>query len=224
MWVYAYSGLTSRCRTLIHAYYLMKEHKNQKRLVIVWPLEWACGIHFREVFADDIFLDINFRVIEIGGKRFFDNTMDGIVACMKSRKYGKAIKAAFLHGMDYVYKIATQIKSVLPVFLFGKYFFDLTPPKEIGWVGEKNLKYTKFISDKISKALFENKEIYIKAYNGILFDMDREELDYSVIRFQEEYWNKVKETVGSGGGVHRSTYSADRSSNSDRRKRYGFIY
>lgn len=200
MWVYVFSGLTSRCRTLVHAYYIMKENKNQKKLVIVWPLEWACGIHFREVFADEIFSDINFRVIEIGGKRFFDSTMDGIVACMKNRKYGQAIKAVFLHSMDYIYKIITQIRNKVPAFLFGKCFFDLTPPKETGWFSENALKYTKYISDKIQKALFEGRKIYIKAYNGILFDMDREKLDYSVIRFREEYWNKVKETVGSGGG------------------------
>lgn len=166
----------------------------------MWPIEPVCGIHFREVFADDMFSDIKFRVIEIEPKKFFDGTVDGIAISIKNRKYGKAIYALLLHCIDYIMNIIMRIRDALPAFLFGKNYFDLTTPKEIGWRGEKTSEYSRYISDKISKALLDKKEIFIKAYNGILFERDREKFDYSVIKFREEYWKKVEEIVGLGGG------------------------
>lgn len=200
MWVYTYSGLASRCNTLAQVYYLLKKNRKQERLVLVWPLEEACGIHFWEIFAEEMFADINFRVIEINIKRHLDSTCGGVAANIRKGNYRKASYVALLKCVDYFRNNFSDKRAKLPMLVFGRYYFDFTPPEEIGWFGESFFKYSKHVSEEILRALSKKREIYIKAYNGIFYDEEREKADYSVIRFKEEYWNKVQEIVGSGGG------------------------
>lgn len=198
MWIYTYSGLASRCNTLAQAYYFSKKYHSE--LVVVWPIEDVCGIHFWEVFADDMFADIKFRVIEIIDKRYFDGTCEGICSSIKRGNLVQAIRAAILHCMDYIMiYIVKRLRQKLPVLLFGDNYFDFTPPEDVGWGGERFVKYTSDLSEKVSKALSEE-EVYIKAYNGICYGKARDRFDYSVIKFREEYWTKVEEIIGTGEG------------------------
>ena len=199
MWIYTYSGLASRCNTLAQAYYFSK--KNQNELVVVWPLEDACGIHFREVFADDMFADIKFRVIEIMEKKYFDGTCEGIYSSIKKGNWGNAIRAAILHCMDYIMiYIVKRIRPKLPVLLFRENYFDFTPPEDVGWGGQRFVKYTSDLSEKVIEVLSREKKVYIKAYNGICYGMAKDRFDYSAIKFREEYWKIVKEIIGTGEG------------------------
>ena len=66
MYVEVSSGLISRCNTLVQAYYLMKTmRRGGEELVIIWPIDAACGIGYHEVFAKDMFSDIKTKIIEV---------------------------------------------------------------------------------------------------------------------------------------------------------------
>lgn len=205
MWLYVWSGLTSRCVTLAHAKYLLKTRGGgQQRLVVVWPIDDACGIHFWEVFAEDMFSDIELKVIELtfSSKKYYDcNKSDGVRLNIKKFHFGKAIYAALLIFMDMFQeskkRLITFIFEDMIASIYGKNYFNYTPPREIGWSGEKYIEHLNNTWRQVYSVLPENGKIFIKAYCGIIEDQEQEKVDFSVIKFREEYWKKVKEIVMS---------------------------
>ena len=164
MYVYVWSGLTSRCATLADAYYLVKKSRGSKKLTVIWPVDKDCGIHFYEVFADDMFDDIELRVIE-------ENKLETTNSIYNAKKL--------------------WLKEKLPVYVFREKYIDFTPPKEIGWSGKNYIRHLKSTYKRMRKELSEKKEIYIKAYCGIIKDEERENVDYTVIKFRDNYWKQV---------------------------------
>ena len=65
MFVWVYSGLTSRCHTIAEAYCLAKKYEKKPKLTIVWNNDSDCGISYHEVFSKKQFSDIRLKVIEL---------------------------------------------------------------------------------------------------------------------------------------------------------------
>lgn len=186
MYVHVYSGLMSRCITLAHAYYLLKNRGGQEKLIIVWPVDIDCGIHFKEVFADDIFSDVDLTVIEDDTKYLRSG---GVWLNIRKGSCKKAISIA-------VMKIRGCVIKRLPAIVFGKNYFDYEPLKELGWSGTRYREHLVNTWNKVKKALSDHKKVYIHAYCGIIKDAEQEKVDVSVIKFRDEYWKKVEELVG----------------------------
>lgn len=202
MIVYVWSGLASRCVTLAEAYYLLKARGTRlrsKKLTVIWPIENACGIHFKEVFAEDMFDDIELKVIEVDNnyKKYYDyRKSDGVLRNLKKLHLLKAIHAAVLIFMDMLQEYKRDF--VLGKLVVGKNYFDYTPPKEIGWAGENYEKHLQNTWQQVNEALSGKKNLYIKAYCGIIKDNKNTDIDFSVIKFQKEYWNKVESIIVPG--------------------------
>lgn len=161
MYVYVWSGLTSRCVTLAEAYYLVKKSRGSKKLTVIWPVDSDCGIHFYDVFADDIFDDIELRVVE-------ENKLE---------------------TTNSIYMRKEQwLKEKFPTYIFRGKYIDFTPPR---WSGESYTRHLKNAYKRVRKELSEKREIYVKAYCGIIKGEEQENVDYTVIKFRRNYWKQV---------------------------------
>lgn len=187
MWIHVYSGLTSRCITLAHAYHLMKDGRGGKKLTIVWPIDSDCGIGFWEVFADDLFADINLKVIEILQKNYYKTPEDkSVVQNIRNKQYRKALVAGHRMGLTILQKQKVQLLHI------GKVYIDYTPSKNTGWSGEKHRQHLENTWKELQSALSkENREVYVYAYCGIIKDNEESKVDYSIIKFRKIYWEKV---------------------------------
>ncbi|MDE6184921.1 MAG: hypothetical protein K2G39_05775, partial [Lachnospiraceae bacterium] len=145
------------------------------KLTVIWPVDRDCGIHFYDVFADDIFDDIELRVVE-------ENKLE---------------------TPNSIYMRKEQwLKEKLPVYIFREKYIDFTPPR---WSGESHTRHLKNAYKRVRKELSAKKEVYIKAYCGIIKDKERENVDYTVIRFRRNYWKQVDRILESDTkyiGVH----------------------
>lgn len=65
MYVSVFSGFASRCITLVHAYYIVKQVQSDKKLIVIWPITADCAISYNEVFDSTQFDDIVFKVINL---------------------------------------------------------------------------------------------------------------------------------------------------------------
>lgn len=201
MWVEVYSGLTSRCITLAEAYYLMKTGRGGQSLTVVWPITGECGIHFYEVFSQDIFSDINFRIVEVKWDEI--DTNGGVFRTLKN---GDIVKAFYI--------LCAKINSKLKKTLFrikigslrwGKTYYDYNPPRDILDVREKYLQYMENTWLSLKKDLSKNFTGYVHAFCGMIKEEEQKAVDYSVIKFKSEYCNIVDDVLGSGKeyiGIH----------------------
>lgn len=211
MKVYACTGLTSRCITLAHAYYLLKfEGGGQKScLTIIWPIDAECGIHFREVFAQDMFADIDFKVVEIDllEKTYFDShKSDGVRLNITKGHYIKAMQALILILLNMFQKHKRKWKAQrVNQYIQKKKWIDYMPPAEIGWSGDSYIDYTRDRWRQVVKDLENHKEVCVRAYCGIIKDERSREADLSVIKFKNNYWQCVEEIIKANEkyiGVH----------------------
>lgn len=188
MIVHVYSGLTSRCITLAEAYYLTNK-SGEKNLTIIWPIEEACGIHFNEVFAADMFSDIKVRVVELKKYRPIKGADGGIRRHIKNKEFWKAL-ICIIEECRKRWRICSD-KVRKRVWRLGKYYCDYNPPQEIGWRGDKYIEYTQNVWLGLKEELAGKRECYIHAYAGMICDEEKEDVDVSVIKFKQEHWNKV---------------------------------
>ena len=64
MIIWVNTGLTSRCVSLIQAYYLLKKYRKGERLIVLWPVSNNCNIRYEEVFDKEQFSDLDIKVLE----------------------------------------------------------------------------------------------------------------------------------------------------------------
>lgn len=188
MIVHVYSGLASRCRTLSHAHKLAKKYND--KLVIMWPLEKACRISYKDVFAPDQFDDIETEIIEFeDGKLYRD--LKGLILGFKFSE----LKKELAH------------RKKLSAILADTTYIDYNPTPDVGWSGEK---YDSYLIDRwkqVEELCEAGKAacVYAHAFNGLEYpDAAYDAEDYSDIHFGDEYISEVKSLMGSKScvGLH----------------------
>ena len=171
----------------------------KKRLTIIWPIDAECGIPFREVFAEDMFDDIDFKVAEVNllERIYFDyHKSDGVQLNLKKKHYGKAIQALVLIFMDMLQKHKRKLKvKIINAYMKRKKWIDYMPPDEIGWEGASYIRYINGRWQQVFENLEAGKEVCIRAYCGIMKDGRYGEADLSVIKFAKKYWKQVEEII-----------------------------
>lgn len=168
-----------------------------EELVIIWPIDAACGIGYHEVFAKDMFSDIKTKIIEVYVICHADK---GIMYNIKRKEYKKALSC-----VPDTSKLLFNRKIRLPYLRFGKRYYNYSPSQEI-WSSETRRKqYLDNTWNSVKRALHEKEPIYIRAFCGIIQDQEAESVNYSVIKFREEYWERVNNILPANEkyvGIH----------------------
>lgn len=195
MVVWVHSGLTSRCITLAHAYYLEKKYNGKDaKLVIVWPKDNGCNIGYYEVFDRMQFNDIKVKVVEL------DLCNRSISEVIKGKKVFAILQQIWRRVCQKVEvrKIKKQLKRDYE-------WIEYTPPKEIGWSGQEYDAYQSKRWQQVQECLGKGKNICVHAYCGIIKDKEEENIDLRKIQFLKKYINKCDDILEKGKryiGIH----------------------
>lgn len=169
-------------------------------LTIIWPMEEACRIPFYDVFAEDMFDDIEFDIIEIDE---YYHKYGGIKDNFNKKKHKNAFRSIVQRLKIYIGSFPLCI--IQKKFKLEKKYAEYNPPKKIGWSGASYLDYTKNVWQKLKEMLKISSDVFIHAYCGIIQDKEKEIVDFATVRFKKEYWDTV-ETIMYGKnnwiGVH----------------------
>ncbi len=201
--VYVYTGITSRCLSLMQAYYLVRKY-HINNLIIIWRLEECCNIRYEEVFDEKQFADINTVVLTHG---FFPP------------KWGKGLKKS-LQQLDVrelmrcvrewvrycVWKLRNrQAQRVMSYFQEQGSYVKYHPPKEIGWSGEAYQDWIERCWKRVSGYLEAETNCLADVYAGMMASQNRTApVDHGSLLFQRKYHQKAEELIAGGSwvGVH----------------------
>ena len=193
IYVHVYSGLMSRCITMLHAYYLVKKYTLDQKMCILWEREPECNIGYYDVFDKEQFGDINVQVIDYSfrvktgkgiKKSVSDFDVGGILySCMMWILFGfKNIKYANVH-------------RIIRDFKENGSYIDYQPSFEQGFEydGYKAWQYEnwKLVKDGIQN----NRDIFISAFCGIIEDKEIDNIDFSTIRFCKQYYDISRKII-----------------------------
>ena len=136
-----------------------------------------------------MFSDIKIKVIELS--EIYDNSGGGVVSNIKKGDAGKAISALPQTFRYFSIKIWKRILRVCA----GRKYIEYCPPQSIGWSGSKYMEYIDNAWIKAKKTLLNNAWVYIHAYCGIIKDDEVNNIDFSAVKFREQYWERVNEIL-----------------------------
>lgn len=197
MWVYVYSGLTSRCITLAHAYNLcVRQHQ---KLTIVWPLDERCNISYHEIFDQESFPGIQIRVMEMKCR----GPEVGPIKSLRRRMYLQAVKDTFIKLKKALSLL--PVKMVILYYHFQGNYIDYNPPKEIGWSGEKFDEFTQKTWSLAYNRISLGKEVFIHAYCGMIQGEEGKTVKLNCINFKKGYYEIVERIMSQKKewvGVH----------------------
>lgn len=178
MIIHVYSGLMSRCRTLSEAYFLAKKY-NDKKLVIIWPLEKACRIHYTEVYDSSQFNDLDVEVIE------YDET--GLYKDIKKLMF-KCKFAAIIKELSFRKHMKELTK--------GTTYVEYNPSPEIGWKGEGYIKHLEDSWKKVDDLCKTQgpQAVYAHAFNRLSFGEDMN-APLECIKFQTAIDSRAEDII-----------------------------
>lgn len=193
MVVWVYSGLTSRCVTLLQAYYLQRMIGSRQRLLIIWPIDGSCNINYKNVFGEQ-FKDIKYKVIQLKTEGKIS-----ISKCIREKEFVKVL-------LEVIKRIRIKRDVFIIEYFKRKYpYIDYEPPREIGWTGERYLAHLNDCWKEVRQCLEEGKEPFIHAYCGLIEGESTDQVDYSVICFADKWVQKAGDILGEHEkwiGVH----------------------
>ncbi len=166
--------------------------------MIVWPVDKDCGISFREVFAADIFADIEIKVIEIDLKYLNYDKYGGFWSNIKRIHLIGAVR--FLTAL-----FKSRLCEKLSQMVFRENYFSYFPAKNVEELSDKYYEHMSNTWNNIRKRLMGDREIYIHAFCGIVKDKGQENIDYGVIKFRKEYLERAEKIIIPGEkviGIH----------------------
>lgn len=183
MVIHVYSGLTSRCRSLAEGYMLCQKYDRDFK--VIWEVAPDCGIRFYDVFTDDIFSDISFKVTEI---EYVET--EPISALLKKGKILKALcmlpkKAHNFLTMMYVYFLKK-----------AKKYIDYHVPKGEEWGSQKFIEHSRKCWRDVDFALETNKPLYVHTYCGFFRGLGMPpNIDYSVLKFRDAFQKEAERLI-----------------------------
>jgi len=201
--VYVYTGITSRCRSLMQAYYLTKRYQIDN-LILIWRLEEGCNIRYEDVFDEKQFADINLVVLTHG---FFPPKWEKGIKNSLRRGDIKGL----LHDVKewihyYKWKFCNRrIERMINYFQEKGTYVRYYPPKEIGWHEDPFQKWAEECWKRVSGYLEAGTNCLVEIYSGMLTSHERTEADDSkCLIFKEKYYREAKKLItgGSWVGVH----------------------
>lgn len=171
--VKVWSGLTSRCYTMVEAVRLAQRYN--RKLVILWPIDKDCACKYHDIFDMAQFNDCSPAIINLayGAKPSKEEVLDRI----KSKKFLRAISLVMKWGI-------------------WKLRYPFINRKEKKYLDDcKN--YTYFLDpmtgEKFNQSLLEAKEnVFVSAYCGITGETID---DLSKIKFKSEFYNKADKII-----------------------------
>lgn len=178
MIIWVNTGLTSRCVSLIQAYYLLKKYRKGERLIVLWPVSNNCNIRYEEVFDKEQFSDLDIKVLE--PPAFIPENIPSL------------LKKGDFFGV--IGEILKRIKNSLnkKAMLLKYNCVDYFPDRTIGWSGERFSQHCIDSWNLCRKGLEKKKELFIRAYGELIFDSkEGGTLDYQVIKFADRWIKKA---------------------------------
>lgn len=189
------TGLTSRCVSLIQAYYLLKKYHKDERLIIFWPVGNDCNIRYEEVFDNEQFSDLDVKVLP-PPPAFVPQNIPSLIRKLDFCGIFCEIVNRIKDGLH---------KKIIPI----KYnYINYIPDRTIGWSGERFSKHCIDSWNLCRKGLEDKKELFIRAYSELIFDPEmrkEQEWDYQVIKFADKWVKKAELIVNEDEeyiGVH----------------------
>lgn len=151
------TGLTSRCVSLIQAYYLLKKYRKGERLIVLWPVSNDCNIRYEEVFDKEQFSDLDIKVLAPPPAFIPEN----IPSLLRKKDFFGVIG-----------EIVKRIKNSLnkKAILLKYNCVDYFPDRTIGWSGERFSQHCIESWNSCRKGLEKKKELFIRAYSELIFD------------------------------------------------------
>lgn len=200
MCVHVYSGITSRCISLIQAYYLAKRN-NISNLIIIWQLEKWCNIKYADVFDKNQFKDINLTVMNY--KFFPPNWGEGVKEYVRKGQIGKVFYCLGQWILYFARKIYNcKAESLMDYFKAKDTYVRYDPETEIGWSGKAYEDWLTSCWNRIKGYLKEKVNFCAGIYCGLIRG-EEESMSLSnpsVLLFQEKYNTIVDSIVLRGGG------------------------
>lgn len=178
MIVHVYSGLTSRCRALSQAHKLARQYND--RLIIIWPLEPACWIHYNEVFDNHQFDDIETEIIEYESPDIYADIRP-------------MLKKMDLCGTFSELKRRHHIRCLIT----STEYIDFNPPEGMGWYGEI---FNKFLFEQWLKvdslaSTGHISRVYAHPFNRLIYDDSFDNEAFNDILFKGDYYKSARDVL-----------------------------
>ena len=203
MCIHVYSGITSRCKSLIQAYELAKRYRIPN-MVIIWQLDKWCNIKYEEVFAKEQFPDVHLAVITY--KFFPPDFGEGMKEYMKRGEFGKLFHCLREWIFYFVRKCSNREAERLMDYFKRKHtYIRFDPSNEIGWNGKAYEQWSLGCWNRVKDYLEKGVSFCAGIYCGLVFGNDVEKPgDPAFIIFDRKYTDIVDGIVSGENwvGVH----------------------
>lgn len=204
--VHVYSGITSRCVSLMQAYELAKRYQIPN-VIVIWQLEKWCNIRYEDVFAKEQFSDVNLGVLNY--KFFPPDWGDGMKVYLKRGQIGKLLTCLGQWALYFAracYNRKTE--RLMNYFKQCDTYVRFDPNEETGWEGKAYEEWGLTCWNRV-KGYLENRVNFCAGiYCGMMRGEDSENQgDPSTVVFDRKY-TKLADSlkIGEGGqewvGVH----------------------
>lgn len=196
--VHVYSGITSRCISLMQAYEMAKRYRIPN-VIVIWQLEKWCNIKYEDVFAKEQFPDVNLAVLNY--KFFPPDWGEGVKAYLKKGQIGKVVSClgqwALYFGRTCYNRKAERL---MDYFKQKDTYVRFDPDEKTGWEGEAYAEWGLACWNRV-KGYLENRVNFCAGiYCGMIRGDDLENSeDPSTIIFDRKY-TELAESVMAGGG------------------------
>ena len=190
MIVRVWSGFTSRCITLYHAYCLAKEKKDS--ITVIWPVSNDCYIHFWDVFDKESFSGVQVKVVEE-----LQYNSQSIRKFIKQRKYVSVIREC---ARRLFFKLKNFWANHYSLLRQNKWCVEFAPPSDIPFTIESDayLNYRMNIKFLFRWLYERNHNVFANAYCGLVSpDVSALFADklFNVLKFSRKYFDECKKIL-----------------------------
>lgn len=199
--VHVYSGITSRCVSLIQAYELAKRYRIPN-VIVIWQLEKWCNIKYEDVFAKEQFPDVNLAVLNY--KFFPPDWGDGVKSYLRKGQIAKVVSCLGQWALYFARACYNRkAERLMDYFKQNDTYVRYDPDENIGWEGKAYEEWGLTCWRRV-KGYLENRVNFCAGiYCGMMRGEDLENRgDPSAIIFDRKYTEVANSVILSGGGVN----------------------
>lgn len=199
--VHVYSGITSRCESLIQTYELAKRYRIPN-MIVIWQLEKWCNIKYEDVFAKEQFPDVNVAVLNY--KFFPPDWGEGVKSYLKKGQIGKVASCLGQWALYFARACYNRkAERLMDYFKRNDTYVRYDPDEDIGWEGTAYEQWGATCWNRVKGYLENQINFCAGIYCGMMRGEDLENHgDPSAIIFDRKYTELANSVILSGGGVN----------------------
>lgn len=199
--VHVYSGITSRCVSLIQTYELARRYRIPN-IIVIWQLEKWCNIKYEDVFAKEQFPDVNLAVLDY--KFFPPDWGEGVKSYLKKGQIAKVVSCLGQWALYFTRACYNRkAERLMEYFRKNNTYVRYDPDEKNGWEGKAYEQWGLKCWNRVKGCLENRVNFCAGIYCGMIRGDDlKNQGDPSTIIFDRKYTELAKNIILSGGEVN----------------------